>query len=211
MDKLELDDRVARLERRVSILSVLLAVVVAGALGAAILMTARLGPSYEVATPATLAVTTTTVRPSTPAPLEFEAELRKARQMQLQGLITRGDRVFQAALKSAMPRIGAMPLPQATRALQPLWQERDAAIAEIAARFVTHPWPVDFLMIVSPLVTWIWLGAMIIAIGGLIALWPVPALVRRRRSPARSPLPVAPPAPAPVLEGAGALASREPV
>jgi cytochrome c-type biogenesis protein CcmF len=39
---------------------------------------------------------------------------------------------------------------------------------------------VNFLMIVSPLVTWIWLGALIIAFGGLIALWPVPAFARRR-------------------------------
>ena len=38
----------------------------------------------------------------------------------------------------------------------------------------------DFLFIVSPLVTWIWLGAIIIATGGLIALWPLPALARRR-------------------------------
>ena len=44
----------------------------------------------------------------------------------------------------------------------------------------SHPWPVEFLFIVSPLVTWIWLGALIIISGGLIALWPVPALARRR-------------------------------
>jgi hypothetical protein len=29
-------------------------------------------------------------------------------------------------------------------------------------------------------VTWIWLGAIIIAIGGLIALWPIPVTLRRR-------------------------------
>ena len=44
----------------------------------------------------------------------------------------------------------------------------------------SHPWSVNFLLIVSPLVTWIWLGAIIIAIGGLIALSPAPALARRR-------------------------------
>ncbi len=60
---------------------------------------------------------------------------------------------------------------------------------------VSHPWPVNFLLIVDPLVTWIWLGAIIIAIGGLIALSPVPAFARRREAsshPARS----APPEPA---------------
>jgi cytochrome c-type biogenesis protein CcmF len=123
----------------------------------------------------------------------------------LQGLINRGDQVFQAALKSAMPRIGAMPLPQAQKALQPLWQERDQAIAEIAARFVSHPWPVNFLLIVSPLVTWIWIGALIIALGGLIALWPVPSLARRRRAEVRAPAPV----PAPALEKAPALVTQE--
>jgi cytochrome c-type biogenesis protein CcmF len=110
----------------------------------------------------------------------------------LQGLISQGDRIFEAALKSAMPRIGALPVAQAQRALAPLWQERDQAIAEIAARFVTHPWPVDFLTIVSPLVTWIWIGALIIAAGGLIALWPVPAPARRRRAVVASTPPALP-------------------
>ncbi len=123
----------------------------------------------------------------------------------LQGLISRGDQVFQAALKSAMPRIGALPLAQAQKALQPLWQERDQAIAEIAARFVTHPWPVDFLLIVSPLVTWIWVGALIMALGGLIALWPIPSRIRRRPAPERASAPVAPPA----LEKTPALVAQE--
>ena len=39
-----------------------------------------------------------------------------------------------------------------------LWAERDLAVTEIARRFVTHPWPTEFLLIVDPLVTWIWLG-----------------------------------------------------
>ena len=71
---------------------------------------------------------------------------------------------------------------------------RDRAIAGLASRFVTHPWPVEFLLIVSPLVTWIWLGAMIIAIGGLIALWPIPALARRRSAAAYRARPPASPA-----------------
>jgi cytochrome c-type biogenesis protein CcmF len=73
-----------------------------------------------------------------------------------------------------------------------LWAERDLAVTEIAKRFVTHPWPTEFLLIVDPLVTWIWLGALIIGGGGLIALWPVPSLARRR---ARAPSPARPPAP----------------
>jgi cytochrome c-type biogenesis protein CcmF len=102
----------------------------------------------------------------------------------LQGLISQGDRVFAAATRQAMSRLAGLPLSQAQQQLAPLWAARDSAIAGLAKRFVSHPWPVEFLMIVSPLVTWIWLGAMIIAFGGLIALWPVPALARRRRAAA---------------------------
>jgi hypothetical protein len=61
-------------------------------------------------------------------------------------------------------------------------------------------------MEVSPLVTWLWLGAIIAAFGGLIALWPVPrrsprgALsVRGRGASAPSPSPPAT-APEPVRE-----------
>ncbi len=34
-------------------------------------------------------------------------------------------------------------------------------------------------MEVSPLVTWLWLGAIMAACGGLIALWPAPRRSRR--------------------------------
>jgi len=53
-------------------------------------------------------------------------------------------------------------------------------LSELVARYVTHPWPVTFLMIVSPLVMWLWIGALIVIGGALIALWPVPALARLR-------------------------------
>ena len=64
--------------------------------------------------------------------------------------------------------------PRPRASLNPLWTLRDQAIAGITARYVSHPWPVNFLLIVDPLVTWIWIGAIIIACGGLIALWPFP-------------------------------------
>jgi cytochrome c-type biogenesis protein CcmF len=35
-------------------------------------------------------------------------------------------------------------------------------------------------VISSPLVTWIWLGGIIVFAGGLIALWPAPDAARRR-------------------------------
>jgi cytochrome c-type biogenesis protein CcmF len=100
----------------------------------------------------------------------------------LQPQIRQGDRLFARLISQEMSAFVARHYTpaQAQQAIAPLWQERDQAISGLAARFVTHPWAVNFLLIVSPLVTWIWLGAIIIAIGGLIALSPVPALARRR-------------------------------
>jgi cytochrome c-type biogenesis protein CcmF len=118
----------------------------------------------------------------------------------LQGVINKGDSVFGAATQQAMSRISGMSVAQAERELAPLWQARDAAISGIARRFVTQPWGVNFLLIVSPLVTWIWLGALIIALGGLIALWPVPAPARRRRGAAIAARPQQAPPAVPVRE-----------
>ena len=44
--------------------------------------------------------------------------------------------------------------------------------------------PATFRMLVSPLVNWIWFGAIIVALGGLIAIWPSPRTVGRRVSAA---------------------------
>jgi cytochrome c-type biogenesis protein CcmF len=121
----------------------------------------------------------------------------------LQGLVNQGDRVFQAALIKAMQTASKLPPAQARASLNPLWQLRDQAIAGITARYVSRPWPVTFLFIIDPLVTWIWLGAIIMAFGGLIALWPIPKLSRGRRTVpvARRPAPAPPPAaPEPVPE-----------
>jgi cytochrome c-type biogenesis protein CcmF len=96
----------------------------------------------------------------------------------LQGLISQGDRLFSQAEAQAMTRVQALPPAQQAAALAPLWQVRDRAIAELVARYVSHPWPVTFLIIVSPLVMWLWIGGLIVVGGALIALWPVPALAR---------------------------------
>jgi cytochrome c-type biogenesis protein CcmF len=109
----------------------------------------------------------------------------------LNGLIARGDAVLGKALTDAMRG----PVATQARALSLLYQARDIAIRSIAQRFVTHPWKATFLIIVSPLVTWLWLGAIIAALGGLIALWPM-SPPRRRRVP-----------PAPVILDGGAQAA----
>jgi len=98
----------------------------------------------------------------------------------LNGRIGQGNRVFTAAIMQAQANASRIAPAQAQAAMAQLWQFRDEAIVGIAARYATHPWPVNFLFIVDPLVSWIWIGALIVALGGLIALWPLPALARRR-------------------------------
>ncbi len=98
----------------------------------------------------------------------------------LQAAITRGDTVFERLMKSLSPT-------QARQAsvLGVIGAYRARAIVGLTQQYVSHPWPIEFLLIVSPLVTWIWLGAIVIALGGVIALWPPPeALLVRRRSAA---------------------------
>jgi cytochrome c-type biogenesis protein CcmF len=77
----------------------------------------------------------------------------------------RGDDVFREA--SSLPRA-----------------ERAAALGEtlrrMVARYRDETAPATFRVLVSPLVTWVWLGALIVFGGGLIALWPAPAGARRR-------------------------------
>ncbi len=114
-------------------------------------------------------------------------------------LINKGNNVFAAYAPQVMTKAAKLPPGQAQSAMNGLWEERDLAVSEIARRFVTHPWPTEFLLIVAPLVIWIWLGAGIIFLGGLIALWPVPSLARRREKVAAPARPTAPP-PVPVRE-----------
>ena len=94
----------------------------------------------------------------------------------LQGFITKGDRLFASALAAAE----RAPVAQRQAQLNLVFAYRDQLINELTQRFVTHPWAATFLLIVSPLVTWLWLGGIIVAFGGLIALWPIPVLARRR-------------------------------
>ena len=54
------------------------------------------------------------------------------------------------------------------------------AAAGFAQVYRQAPPPATFRVISSPLVTWIWAGALIVFGGGLIALWPAPDAARRR-------------------------------
>jgi cytochrome c-type biogenesis protein CcmF len=63
------------------------------------------------------------------------------------------------------------------------WIQRDRAVQTIAGQYLKHGYPIQFLLIVAPLVTWLWAGAAIVFFGGLISLIP-PGLLARRRRPA---------------------------
>ena len=90
----------------------------------------------------------------------------------LQNLISQGDAKFSQALAA----VQKLPAAQQTSQLNTIYQLRDILINELTRRFVTNPWQSQFLMEVSPLVMWLWIGAIIAALGGLIALWPMPAV-----------------------------------
>jgi cytochrome c-type biogenesis protein CcmF len=48
----------------------------------------------------------------------------------------------------------------------------------LAERYELQPPPAAFRMIVSPLVSWVWIGGLLAVGGGLLAIWPA----RRRHS-----------------------------
>ena len=95
----------------------------------------------------------------------------------MNSLINRGDATFNHALRA----IAKLPASVRTQDLNDIYQLRDRLVTELTSRWVSHPWPTQFLIEVSPLVTWLWLGGIIAALGGLIAVWPVPRRPRRDR------------------------------
>lgn len=61
---------------------------------------------------------------------------------------------------------------------------RAVGILAVSRTYLANPPPATFRIVVSPMVTWIWAGGVVVAIGGLIAIWPAGLPSRRRvRSP----------------------------
>ena len=85
---------------------------------------------------------------------------------QLMPIVRQGDKVFDGP--------GAR-LPQA---------QRDQLLAKtligLTQRYVRDTPPATFRLLVSPMVNWIWFGAIVGVLGGLIAIWPSPRTVGRR-------------------------------
>jgi cytochrome c-type biogenesis protein CcmF len=86
----------------------------------------------------------------------------------LDARIREGDRVFKRADDAG--------------ALTP--SQRDELLARalqgLTRSYANGPPPATFRVLVSPMVTWIWLGAIVVLLGALIALWPSPRTVGRR-------------------------------
>jgi len=59
-------------------------------------------------------------------------------------------------------------------------QAQAVMIAALAERYVRQAPAATFRLSVNPMVTWIWVGGLIVLAGGLIALWPSPLSARRR-------------------------------
>jgi len=95
--------------------------------------------------------------------------------------IAKGDKLFAAEYNSVVKQYNgnATKVDAALNKLD-FWSERDAAVAGIVAQYAKHSWSVQFLFIVSPLVIWLWIGALIVLGGGIIAIWPAPLAMRQR-------------------------------
>jgi cytochrome c-type biogenesis protein CcmF len=104
-------------------------------------------------------------------------------------LINQGNRLFANEYNAMVRKAEKLPAAEQSAALNQaisvnrFWTYRDRAVQDIAATYLKHPYPIQFLLIVAPLVTWLWIGALIIVLGGLISLIPA-GLFARRRSPA---------------------------
>jgi cytochrome c-type biogenesis protein CcmF len=95
-----------------------------------------------------------------------------AEQPDLSGVrpyIEKSDKLLNAALTQA-----------GTVNPQRYGQVRGAIFDQVVRQYVRNPPPATFRLIVSPMVMWIWIGAIITFGGGLIAMWPAPDGVRRR-------------------------------
>ena len=120
-----------------------------------------------------------------------------------------GEATSEIGLKAGMRRDLWAAMTPNIRAFEPTIEEGNKLFSDLAGRvspqdqgaalgaalknrlidaYVANPPPATFRFIVSPLVTWIWLGALIVFGGGLVAMWPAPDAARRRataRSAAR--------------------------
>jgi cytochrome c-type biogenesis protein CcmF len=83
-------------------------------------------------------------------------------QLALQGEINEANKLVTAKLLAKQPTLPYI------------------LLAIIAHNYLRHPPPAPLKLASSPLVLWLWLGALVVLFGGLIAIWPPPGSVRGR-------------------------------
>jgi cytochrome c-type biogenesis protein CcmF len=71
---------------------------------------------------------------------------------------------------------------QAAGAARFAQQVLDRTVDKVARLYLKQSPPVTFRVIVNPLVSWMWIGALIALAGAVIAIWPTPGARRRRVS-----------------------------
>jgi cytochrome c-type biogenesis protein CcmF len=79
-------------------------------------------------------------------------------------------------LKRAVEAAGKLPQIKTNQEVQAI------AITAIVQSFPRANPSARVLFVVNPLVTWIWIGSLIVLLGSIIALWPAPDLLRSRLS-----------------------------
>jgi cytochrome c-type biogenesis protein CcmF len=84
----------------------------------------------------------------------------------LRPLIEKGDALLTKNAERLTPREGSIALAQ--------------ILGGLVNRYAQDPPPAQFRFLATPLVAWIWAGALLVFAGGLIALWPAPDAARRR-------------------------------
>jgi cytochrome c-type biogenesis protein CcmF len=108
------------------------------------------------------------------------------------GRLVAGESTSEVALKAGLRRdVWTAVSPDVTQ-LMPLFKRANelvpadrpdlglVALAAIAGRYARDAPVASFRFIDSPMVTWIWLGTLIVFGGGLIAMWPAPDVMARR-------------------------------
>jgi cytochrome c-type biogenesis protein CcmF len=104
-------------------------------------------------------------------------------------LIAQGDKTIsglEALVLSKLPKTDTVAQQNAALQQAPVYEHLsvqqllDLSVTGIAKQYVTHPFAVQFLVEVSPMVNWLWAGGVIMIFGALTALWPAPLASRRR-------------------------------
>ncbi len=107
-------------------------------------------------------------------------------------LIGSGEPTSHVALKAGLRRDIWSAVEPDIQSLQPLIDKGNTVVpagqpevafivlAAIAQHYRLAPPPATFRLIVSPLVTWIWLGGLVVFLGALVAMWPAPGRGRAR-------------------------------